>query len=74
VIHALAALMIGEAIVGKQTLSKQLCAPIIGALVYQQIQGAALSLGLAPSDLKFFTGCLVLIVITMQRGVSHEAQ
>jgi putative ABC transport system permease protein len=73
VIHALAALMIGEAIVGKQALCRQLCAPIIGALVYQQIQGAALSLGLAPSDLKFFTGCLVLIVIAMQRGETHEA-
>ncbi len=67
VIHALAALMIGEKLIGNDTLNKQLLAPLIGALLYQQIQGAALSFGLAPSDLKFFTGSLVLLVIAMQR-------
>lgn len=63
VIHALAALMIGEKIIGNESLNRQLLAPLIGALVYQQLQGIALSLGLAPSDLKFFTGALVLVVI-----------
>ena len=66
-IHGLASLMIGEAIVGNDTLNRQLSAPLIGALVYQQVQGVALSLGLAPSDLKFFTGSIVLIVIAMKR-------
>lgn len=68
VIHGLASLMIGESIVGNRTISKQLAAPIIGALIYQQIQGIALSFGLAPSDLKFFTGSIVLIVLTIQKG------
>lgn len=63
VIHALAALMIGEAITGNATLHRQLLAPFLGAIVYQQIQGLALSMGLAPSDLKFFTGAVVLMVI-----------
>ncbi len=67
VIHALAALMIGESIVGHHTLKQQLLAPLVGALLYQQIQGLALSLGLAPSDLKFFTGALVIAVIAMRR-------
>jgi putative tryptophan/tyrosine transport system permease protein len=67
VIHGLAALMIGEAIVGNHTINKQLIAPIIGALIYQQIQGVVLFIGLAPSDLKFFTGSLVLLVIGLQR-------
>jgi putative ABC transport system permease protein len=66
-IHALASLMIGEAIVGDATLNKQLAAPLIGALVYQQIQGIALSFGLAPSDLKFFTGSIVLLVIAIKK-------
>lgn len=66
VIHALAALMIGECIVGNSTLSKQLLAPLIGALIYQQIQGLALSLGLAPSDLKLLTGGIVLVVIAVR--------
>jgi putative ABC transport system permease protein len=67
VIHGLASLMIGESIIGNSTISKQLLAPIVGALIYQQIQGVALSLGLAPSDLKFFTGSIVLIVLFVQK-------
>ncbi len=63
VIHALAALMIGEVILGTQSLQRQLAAPILGALIYQQIQGFALTLGLAPSDLKFLTGSMILSVI-----------
>jgi putative ABC transport system permease protein len=67
VIHALAALMIGEKIIGNETLNKQLIAPLIGAIIYQQIQGIALSFGLAASDLKFFTGVIVLVVIAMHK-------
>ena len=67
VIHGLASLMIGESIVGNNTIKRQLIAPIIGALIYQQIQGLAMSFGLAPSDLKFFTGSIVLIVLAIQR-------
>jgi putative tryptophan/tyrosine transport system permease protein len=67
VIHGLASLMIGEAVIGNNTIKRQLASPIIGALIYQQIQGLALSFGLAPSDLKFFTGSIVLIVLAIQR-------
>lgn len=67
VIHGLAALMIGEAIIGNNTMTRQLIAPLVGALTYQQIQGFALSAGLAPSDLKLFTGVVVLLVIAVQR-------
>ena len=67
VIHALAALMIGEKIIGNDTLNKQLLAPLIGAIIYQQIQGIALSFGLAASDLKFFTGVIVLVVIAIHK-------
>lgn len=67
VIHGLASLMIGEAIVGNNIIKKQLVAPLIGALVYQQIQGLVLSFCLVPSDLKFFTGCVVLIVLALKK-------
>ena len=63
VIHALAALMIGESIIGTQTFFRQLLAPLIGAIIYQQIQGLAISCGLAPSDLKFMTGFIVLLAM-----------
>ena len=67
VIHGLASLMIGEAIIGNYNLKRQLAAPIIGALIYQQVQGLALSFGLAPSDLKFFTGAVVLGVLSLKK-------
>ncbi len=67
VIHALAALMIGETLIGNQTLLRQVLAPFVGAIVYQQIQGLALSLGLAPTDLKFITGAIVLLAIGYKR-------
>lgn len=63
VIHALAALMIGESLVGSRKLKEQIMAPFVGALVYQQIQGLALVMGLAPTDLKLLTGGIVLMVI-----------
>jgi putative ABC transport system permease protein len=67
VIHALAALMLGERLVGNQTLFRQLLAPLVGALVYQQIQGIVLWFGLAPTDLKFVTG-LILILLTRPKA------
>lgn len=67
VIHGLASLMIGEAIIGNNSLKKQLLAPLIGALTYQQIQGIALFMGLAPSDLKFLTASVVLLVLSLPK-------
>ncbi len=66
IVHGLAGLMIGEAILGNKTIIRQMLSPIIGALIYQQIQGLALSLGLMPTDLKFFTGGIVLIVLALK--------
>ena len=66
VIHAIAALMIGESIIGNKTLSRQLLAPFVGALVYQQIQGLVLFMGMPPSDLKLLTGGLVLTIIVLK--------
>jgi putative ABC transport system permease protein len=72
VIHALAALMIGETLIGNQTLLRQVLAPFVGALVYQQIQGLALGLGLAPTDLKFITGAIVLLTISYKRSAGMK--
>ena len=66
VIHALAAIMIGEKIVGTNNIPKLVIAPFIGSIIYQQIQGFALAAGLAPSDLKFMTGAIVLGIIALK--------
>ena len=63
VIHALAALMIGETILGTNTLLRQLLSPLLGALIYEQIRGLAITLGLPPSDHKFVTGLIVISTI-----------
>lgn len=72
VIHGLASLMVGEALVGTTSIMRQLLAPLVGALVYQQIQGVALSIGLAPSDLKFFTGAIVIMLLAIQKGANQD--
>jgi putative ABC transport system permease protein len=66
VIHALAAMMIGEKLVGTCSILRIVTAPFIGAIIYQQIQGVALAAGLAPSDLKLMTGAIVLGIITLR--------
>lgn len=67
VVHGLAALMIGEKVIRVSSVKSQILAPILGAFIYQQIQGVALTLGLAPSDLKFLTGAIILIVMAVKK-------
>lgn len=62
-VNGLASAIIGEAITGRRHLLAQLCAPVVGAVAYYQLGSVALSLGLAPSDLKFATGLFVLMTI-----------
>lgn len=66
VIHGLAALMIGEGLVGSQTISRQIAAPIIGALAYQFILVFVLAFGFEPNDLKIMTGLMVLLATVFQ--------
>ncbi|MCP5369673.1 MAG: hypothetical protein H6909_03180 [Rickettsiaceae bacterium] len=65
IIQGLAAMMIGEKILGSNSLVKIVTAPLIGALLYQQIQSVALLIGFAPSDLKLVTGLILLITIAL---------
>lgn len=62
-INGLAALMIGEAVVGKQTVVRQLLAPFVGTLVYYQLISVCLVAGLPPGDLKLATGLFVLAML-----------
>ncbi len=66
VIHALAAMMIGEKLIGTNSILKLTLAPFIGSIIYQQLQGVALAAGLAPSDLKLLTGAIVLGIIALR--------
>lgn len=66
VIKALAALMLGEVIIRPNNVAKQFLAPFVGAILYQQIHGLALYSGFAASDLKFLTGGIVLLILSLQ--------
>lgn len=67
VIHALAAVMIGEVIIRPDNMVKQFMAPFVGAIIYHQIQGFALFIGFAHPDLKFLTGFTLLIVLIFRK-------
>ncbi|WP_432285672.1 ABC transporter permease [Aminobacter sp. BA135] len=71
-INGLASLVIGETITGRQTVTRQLLAPVVGAIVYYQLVSLALSIGLQPSDLKVVTAGFVLVTLglPMLRGRS----
>jgi putative ABC transport system permease protein len=62
-INGLAALIIGEAFIGRRTVARQLLAPIVGAIAFYQLLSICLSLGLAPVDLKLATGIFVLVML-----------
>ena len=62
-INGLASLVIGETIIGKHTVTRQLLAPVIGAFVYYQLVSLGLSIGLQPSDLKLATALFVLLTL-----------
>jgi putative ABC transport system permease protein len=64
-INGLAALILGETLIGTRTLRRQVLAPVVGALVYYQVISAALAAGLRPSDLKFITGIFVLATLAI---------
>ena len=69
VMHGLAAVMIGESICHriKHNTIITIASPVLGAIIYQQIQGCALMCGLSPADLKLLTGIIVLAVLLLNR-------
>jgi len=62
-VNGLASVIVGEQLIGRSTLARQLLAPVVGAIVYYQIVSLALAVGLQPSDLKLVTGVFVLIML-----------
>jgi len=62
-VNGLAGLIIGEAIIGRASVARQLMAPVVGSIVYYQLISLGLATGLHPSDLKFLTGLFVLATL-----------
>lgn len=66
-INGLAALIIGEVIVGRKSIGRQLLAPVVGSVVYYQLISLCLAIGLQPGDLKLATGLFVLAMLAAPR-------
>lgn len=64
-INGLAALMIGEAFTGKQTVLRQLLAPFVGSIIYYQLVSLCLAAGMPPPNLKLATGLFVLAMLAL---------
>ena len=66
-VNGLASVIVGEQLVGRSTLGRQLLAPVVGAIVYFQIVSLALALGMQPFDLKLLTGLFVIAMLGISR-------
>ena len=64
-VNGLASVIVGEQLIGRATLGRQLAAPVLGAVIYYQIVSFALALGLQPSDLKLLTGLFVIAMLAI---------
>ncbi|HET9735337.1 MAG TPA: ABC transporter permease [Burkholderiales bacterium] len=74
-ITGLASVIIGETLIGRQNVVRQLAAPVVGSLVYYQLVSLGLALGLKPADLKLATGLFVLVTLALpalRRGAEPE--
>ncbi len=62
-IDGLAAVIIGETLLGRHEVWRQVAAPFLGSVVYYQLISLGLAAGLEPSDIKLATGIFVLITL-----------
>jgi putative ABC transport system permease protein len=63
IVAGLAAIIIGEALVGKSSVQRMTLAAIVGSIIYKFIIAVGLRLGLAPTDLKLATGVMVILAL-----------
>jgi putative ABC transport system permease protein len=63
IVAGLASIIIGEALVGKQTVARMTLAALVGSIIYKLIIAVGLRLGLAPTDLKLATGVMVILAL-----------
>ncbi|OGA60622.1 MAG: sugar ABC transporter [Betaproteobacteria bacterium RIFCSPLOWO2_12_FULL_65_14] len=71
-INGLAALIIGEALIGNGSVARQVMAPVAGSIVYYQLVSLGLASGLNPSDLKFLTGAFVIVTLALPALHRHR--
>ncbi len=63
IVAGLAAIIIGETLIGKASVQRMTLAAIVGSVIYKFIIAIGLRLGLAPTDLKMATGAMVIVAL-----------
>ncbi len=63
IVAGLASIIIGETLIGRQTVARKTLAALAGSVVYKWIIAVGLRLGLAPTDLKLATGVMVILAL-----------
>jgi putative ABC transport system permease protein len=63
IVSALAAIIIGETLIGTKSVARMTLAAVIGSIIYKMIISIGLRLGLAPTDLKMATGIMVILAL-----------
>jgi putative tryptophan/tyrosine transport system permease protein len=64
-ITGLAGVIIGETLIGRDTVTRQIAAPVLGSVLYYQLVSLGLAIGLKPADLKLATGVFVLLTLAL---------
>jgi putative ABC transport system permease protein len=63
IVSGLAAIIIGETLIGTRSVARMTLAAVIGSIIYKMIISIGLRLGLAPTDLKMATGVMVILAL-----------
>ena len=63
IVAGLAAIIIGETLIGKRSVQQMTLAAVVGSIIYKFIIALGLRLGLAPTDLKLATGVMVILAL-----------
>jgi putative ABC transport system permease protein len=67
VVMGIAMLLVGETVLGRNTLGRWLAGAVAGAVVFRLIVAGAIRVGLSPNALKLVTAGLVLTVLVLPR-------
>jgi putative ABC transport system permease protein len=71
IVTALACLVLGEALLGRATLRRQILGTLIGTIAFRLLVAAAIRAGLPANDLKLATALFVLAALGIPTALTH---
>jgi putative ABC transport system permease protein len=71
IVTALACLVLGEGLLGKRTLRRQILGTLVGTIAFRLLVAAVVRAGLPPDDLKLATALFVLAALGVPAVLTH---